>query len=303
MELSGNRETSRLWWAMVWSLRIGVALQCLGNWQWLTQIEETPLLHWLISPADIGGLEWHESTALATQQVIGWLVLGASLFVLIRPCAAVLGPLALLQMTIAAAMWQIADGFPLSADWLPPQWATLFPFMTQAARVAAPLGLLLVDPWRTSRPLSEKRVRCAVTIMRWAAAITFLAHGIEACQLNPEFTDLLIGGATRMFGADLSQATAEQLLSTIGILDVLVAIACVATASRSLLVWMTLWGTMTAGSRVVALGLSTYWHMSLTRSPHIALPLAVALYWHLLQWRSANRPTEPENDNVNKIGS
>ena len=230
MQSLDNGETSRWWRAMIWSLRIGVALQCLGNWWWLTRIGESPLLGWLINPADIGGLQWNESTAIATQRAIGWLALVAGVVVLLRPCAAVLGPLVLLQVTIATAMWRSADGFSLTADWLPAQWVTLFPFMTQAARIAAPAGLLLLDPWRPARPLREKRTRSAVTLLRWAAAVTFLAHGIESWQHNPQFTDLLIGATARVFGAELSQSTAEKLLSIIGAADMLVAIACVVVA-------------------------------------------------------------------------
>lgn len=295
MQSLDNGETSRWWRAMIWSLRIGVALQCLGNWWWLTRIGESPLLGWLINPADIGGLQWNESTAIATQRAIGWLALVAGVVVLLRPCAAVLGPLVLLQVTIATAMWRSADGFSLTADWLPAQWVTLFPFMTQAARIAAPAGLLLLDPWRPARPLREKRTRSAVTLLRWAAAVTFLAHGIESWQHNPQFTDLLIGATARVFGAELSQSTAEKLLSIIGAADMLVAIACVVIRSRYLMGWMVVWGAITASSRVVALG-SSLGYMSLTRSPHVAVPLAVTLYWHLLQWRPADSEYDDSNE-------
>ena len=43
-----DRTQERLGKAIIWTLRMTVAVQCLGNWRWLTQIEETPLLHWML---------------------------------------------------------------------------------------------------------------------------------------------------------------------------------------------------------------------------------------------------------------
>ena len=68
-------QDSRLWNAMIWVLRISVASACLGTWDWLVRWQETPLLHWMIDPRDVGGLDWQESTALAIQQVVGWAAL------------------------------------------------------------------------------------------------------------------------------------------------------------------------------------------------------------------------------------
>ncbi|HCK40987.1 MAG TPA: hypothetical protein DHW22_05085 [Planctomycetaceae bacterium] len=284
MKSSNGLETAPLWLAILGSLRLTVALQCLGNWGWLSQSGETPLLHWIINPADIGGLHWNEANALILQQTLGWLALLSGVCVLFRPCAAVLGPLVLLQLVLAIAMWQNADGFPLSADLLPAEWVTLFPFLTQSARIAAPLGLLLLDPWRTPRPLSEKRTFCAMTLLRWAIAITFLAHGIESWQLNPHFIDLLIGASSNILGVNLPQTNAEHILSLIGAVDILLAILCVTTKSRWVLGWMALWGALTAISRIFVWGIS-FWHMGLVRVPHMTLPLIVFLYLHLLQCR------------------
>jgi len=276
-------ESSKLWQAMVWTLRITVALQCVGNWRWLAQIGESPLLSWMISPEDVGGMRWAEATGLAVQQAIGWLALGAGLCVLLRPCAAVLGPLALLQLLIAVAMWRTGYGYPPQAAWLSPQLAALFPLATQSARIAAPLALLLLDPWRAERPLSPHRIRLAMGLLLGGTALVFLSHGIEAWNHYPVFIDLLISASGQLFGIALSQSHAEAMLSIIGLLDGLVAVACLFPRLRGVLWWMAFWGGITAISRVAAFGWDPTWHGAAIRMPHLGVPLAVVLYWHLVR--------------------
>ena len=179
----------RLWPVLVWTLRVTVLLQCLGNWKWLTRIQETPLLHWMLDPADVGGLAWSEPTALLVQQVIGWLVLVAGIFVLWRPHWLVLAPLVVLQLLIPTAMWRTADGFAVQAAWMPARLLTLFPFATQMLRIAAPAGLLLVS--KLPSP-NDQTVARTMQMLRWAVATVFVAHGIEAWQHNPVFLDLIL---------------------------------------------------------------------------------------------------------------
>jgi len=287
-------ESSKLWRTVVWTLRITVALQCLGNWRWLAQIGESPLLTWLISPEDVGGLNLSEATGLAVQQATGWLALAAGLCVMLRPCAAVLGPLCFLQLLLTVAMWRTNSGYSPQAVWLSPQLAALFPFATQSARIAAPLGLLLVDPWRVKRPLNPRRIQTAMCLLLWSIAFTFLGHGLEAWHHHPVFIDILIGSSERLLGVDLSQSKAETLLSIIGVFDVLVAVSCVIPRFRGVLWWMAFWGGITALSRITAFGFGTSWYATATRTPHLGAPLAVVLTWHLLRWRSTNEPTQDE---------
>ena len=268
-----------------------VALQCLGNWRWMTQVEETPLLHWLLDPKDIGGLAWSEATALAVQQVVGWLVLLAGGLTLWRPYAVVLGPLVILHTLITVAMWRIAEGYPLQITWIAPQMLALFPFATQIARICAPLGLLLLRRERGELSEDERRIDWAMQLLRWTIAVAFIAHGIEAVQLNPVFLDLLINSSQRLVGVSLSQATAETYLSIIGVIDIIVAFACVSFRWRSVLWWMALWGAATAVSRVIANGWDSSWHETLTRISHFGVPLAVALWWHLLKYRDTTTST------------
>ncbi|MCA9232595.1 MAG: hypothetical protein KDA57_18240 [Planctomycetales bacterium] len=287
-------ESSKLWQAIVWTLRITVVVQCLGNWRWLAQIGESPLLSLIVEPRDVCGLAWSEATGLTIQQSAGWLVLLAGFFVMLRPCAAVLGPLCLLQLLFAVAMWHTHSGYTPQASWLPPQFIALFPLATQSARIAAPLALLLLDPWRAKRPLSESRIRLACHLSLVAIALTFFAHGIEALEHNAEFVDLLIVSSSRLLGNALPQANCETLLTIIGGLDLLVAVACLVPRFRSILWWMAFWGAVTALSRITAFGWESAWHAAATRFPHLGLPLAVVLHWHLVRWipPEAVDPTE-----------
>jgi len=196
-----------------------------------------------------------------------------------------LGPLVLLQTFLATAMWRIDDGFALEVVWLPPQLTALFPYATQSSRIVAPLALMLLDPWRAKRPLSRQRVDNCMYLMRWAIALTFFAHGIEAWHHHYVFTDLLIVSAQRLLGIELTQASAEQLLSLIGAADMVVAVVCVATRWRAVLWWMAFWGAVTAISRIVGGGWGTSMHAMLTRAPHVGLPLAVVLSFCLVESR------------------
>lgn len=293
---SSNVVQQKPYGTIVTVLRATVALQCLGNWRWMTQIQETPLLHWMLDPADIGGLAWAESTALAVQQTIGWSLLLAALAVVWRPYRFVLAALFVVQLLIAIAMWRIADGYPLKASWLSPSVVLLFPFATQLLRIAAPLGLLLVEHAR-AKPLTEATaMHRAMQLMRWAVAIVFVAHGVEALQLNPKFTDLLIGSTQRTLGVELSESAAERILMAVGVVDIVVAIACVCVRWLAVIGWIALWGGITACSRIVALGWETAWHEALTRAPHCGVPMAVALWWHLLKSKLEKDVTQTTHD-------
>ncbi len=288
-------KSGKLWRAIIWSLRITVALQCLGNWQWLIQIGESPLLSWLIDPRDIGGLAWSEATGLAVQQTVGWLVIAAGGVVLLRPYAAVLVPLSLFQLLIAVATWRTNSGFTLHAEWLSPSWAALFPFATQSARIVAPMALLLLVPWRVERPKKPRitlRVRLAMSLLLAGAGITFFAHGIESLQRNPVFLDLLISTGNRLFGVSLSQASAEALLFVVGIIDLIVAVACLSNRMRGVLWWMAFWGAITTLSRITAIDWQVSWFAAATRAPHIGVPLAAVLHWHWLRQRDDETSTK-----------
>jgi len=301
MPTTSHLDQHRLWRAILWTLRVTVALQCVGNWRWLTQIEETPLLHWMLDPTDMGGLAWSESTALVVQQVAGWWVLLAAGWVLWRPPAILLGSLVLgslvvLQALITVAMWRIVDGYALQSTSVSPQLLMFFPFATQLGRIAAPLGLLMLN--KECRQ-DERQTVLTMQFLRWSIAVVFLAHGVEAWQQNPRFLDLLINSTQRLFGLSLSQSAAEQWLTAIGMLDIMLAIACVSVRLLKVLWWMAFWGAVTALSRLIANGWEISWHETLIRSSHFGIPLAVVLWWHLLEYRASNSKSKSERLSAN----
>ena len=75
---------------------------------------------------------------------------------------------------------------------------------------------------------------------------TFLGHGILALQLKPSFLGLIAG----MSG--ISGSPAEQLLLSIGILDIITAILAIIFPFRLLLIWAFVWTFLTALARPVA---------------------------------------------------
>lgn len=283
-------------WILV-VLRWTVALQCVGNWRWFTQIEETPLLSWMINPSDIGGLGWSEATAISIQQTLGWSLLAAAVVLVWTTHTVVLALASAVQVLLAVAMWRLAEGFNLQADWLPPSVLTLFPFATQLLRMAAPFALLLLIRDCSSSQVAPSRTVRVMELLRWATAIVFFVHGIEALQRNPKFIDLMIVSTEQTLGWNLSESTAAMILTTIGTIDVLAAVACVSFRSLPIMGWVAFWGGLTAMSRVVAHGWDVAWHQAFTRVPHFGVPLAVALWWYLLRsdaFVNSQAPVEPE---------
>lgn len=83
-------------------------------------------------------------------------------------------------------------------------------------------------------------------ILRIAIFGTFLGHGALALQLKSSFLTLIEG----MTG--ISGSLAENLLLTIGIVDIITAIFAIVYPFRLLLMWATVWSFLTALSRPVS---------------------------------------------------
>lgn len=273
-------------------LRWTVALQCVGNWRWLTQIQETPLLSWMLNAPDIGGLGWSEATASAIQSGLGWLLLPAALILIWKSHPLVLLLPITFQVANTVAMWQIAGGYSLLADWLPFDVLTLFPFATQLLRIGGAVGLAMLCWKQEDSQGSSVRFARTMEFLRWAAVIVYVAHGVEALQHNPEFLDLVVYSTYRVFGAEISESFAATSLTVIGTVDVLVGLICVFARSKWAMSWMAVWGAVTALSRVVAFGWAIGWHASLARAPHCGVPLAVALWWFLLESKATDSSEE-----------
>lgn len=88
-----------------------------------------------------------------------------------------------------------------------------------------------------------------------AASLTFATHGYEAFMQHPHFRGLLYG-AFEVISVNISETTATVLLRLIGVMDICLAIAVIFYHSKWkwLLLWMSIWGFLTAISRPIAFG-------------------------------------------------
>ena len=109
-------------------------------------------------------------------------------------------------------------------------------------------------------------------ILRIAVFGTFLGHGVLALQLKPSFLILLEG----MSG--ISGQLAENLLVTIGVIDIITAILAIVYPFRLLLIWATAWSLLTAIARPVS-G-DPIWDF-IERWANIGAPLALLYVRHL----------------------
>ena len=103
-------------------------------------------------------------------------------------------------------------------------------------------------------------------ILRIAIFGTFLGHGVLAIQLKPSFLTLMEG----MTG--ISGPLAENLLVSIGVIDIITAIFAIVFPFRLLLMWATAWGFLTAIARPVS-G-EPVWDF-IERGANIGAPLAL----------------------------
>lgn len=280
--------TSRGWRAVVWTLRATVratvALQCVGHAWWFLRVEESSLLSFLWGAPDIGGLGFSETAALDVIHTVGWCALLASALVLLRPCGWVLLPLAMLQLAIALATVRMGAEFQIDWPMLPPWVAMWFPLLSHAARIAAPLGLWLLDPWTGQAKFAAGRIETGIAILRFAIVVTFLAHGIEAAMHFPKFVDFNILATRQAFGWDMTQAVSEAALTVIAALDIMVAVVVAATRRlRMALYYMAFWGFVTAASRILVQGWDHGTYEFATRAPHFGIPLTIALYWWMMK--------------------
>ena len=255
-----------------WLLRATVIAMCLGQAWWLAIVQETPLVGWLHSPRDVGGWNFSESFALQAQVVVASQLVVTAVVTCFRSVALLLLPVAAVKIALAVAMWQMADGFQIVSNWLPPAVTAWLPFSTQGARVAAPLALWLYGrPERTPRTYWEP-------VARGGACLAFAGHGLEALWHSPQFADLILFSARR-FGIAVTEHAAQTLLTGIGVVDLLLATLLITKRWRSAAIYAALWGLVTAGSRMTAHGLAFGWYETLIRAAHFGLPAALAVYW------------------------
>ena len=150
-----------------------------------------------------------------------------------------------------------------------------------AVRVAAPLCLAFALP-NPKTNLFGTTTTSPVTlwILLLGVSATFLTHGIEALEHYGRFVDLLIGSAS-LFGLELSQSSAEDALTVIGIHDFLLVALLLLRRWRWVAGWMALWGFATALSRMTTMG-GDSWHQTAIRIANGGVPLTIYLAWRPL---------------------
>ena len=118
-------------------------------------------------------------------------------------------------------------------------------------------------------------------IFRWGLALTFATHGWEAIESHPSFIDLIIVAGQRLTVGDIPESFARNLLFVIGAIDLVCAVAVLWRPTRLLLVYMSLWGLISALSRVIFNPANGVYE-ALIRVSHAGVPILVILLSPLL---------------------
>ena len=259
----------------LWCLRLSVAGQCIAAAR-TARVAGSEVNSWLFMKAGLP-----ESVASFTDQVAAGLLFMVAVSAIVRPIRGLL---------FFNAAWMAAVAFAIFTN--PGTTVDALAPFSHAVRVAAPLGLALL-PLDAGEELrhSARKSTFALWILLLGVAATFIAHGIEALQHYGRFVDLIIGSAKQWLGLGVTQQTAEQLLTVIGVQDILFAPLLLSRRWRWVAGWMAFWGLSTALSRVTAMGDGS-WHQSLIRIANGGVPLALYLgWWHLV--RPSIAPQKP----------
>lgn len=230
---------------------------------------------------------WPEQLSLWIENAALGLV-GAAAAALITPFARV----GLIVIFVYAAL-------TAAAAWSLETWHPEVVPAAKAMRVFAPLGLILLLAGAMHR---------AKALLIVSAAATFAAHGLEALWHRAAFVDLIHSACTRIGLETLPDDRVRTILDAIGVVDLAVAAALLITwrlpsalaTHRVLLLWMALWGGVTAASRVVRTG-SDGLSDTLTRAPHALVPLA--LWWIARPARETSKALAPGQTRGSRIGA
>lgn len=144
-----------------------------------------------------------------------------------------------------------------------------------ALRFAIPLTLVVAN-----FGVGSRLVQC---FLRWAVALTFLGHGLNAWMQDPVYTSFILATVQSFHLSGIEQATAEVFLRIISVMDLIVAVAVLAIPSRWrvfrwLILYAAVWGFLTAASRMTASGVWV-WHETLLRTSHFLGPAALFGFW------------------------
>ena len=150
-----------------------------------------------------------------------------------------------------------------------------FTLMAHIMRYLTPLALVVLCAWPFRSTMKAAfRLKSAEWLLRVSLAILFFIHGLEAYYGYPGFLDLIIGSARNLAGIHIAESTSAVLLKGIGILDFAVSLLILVHPGKEVLFWALFWGTLTAFSRVTAVGTAAYIEV-LFRASHMIAPLAL----------------------------
>lgn len=241
--------------AAILMLRVSLLLMALGYYVALTTRAGS---HFGALALFKGGVA-HE-TILAWEFAVGRILVVLAILVWFRfGCwAALLMGLVLMAESFAGVF---AGGFPFF-EHTPWAWALRF---------GAPFALAVLLWKRT--PQAAWTTPGADLVLRVAIAAVFTIHGLEALWKHPQFIDLVIGSANTV-GWEIGEAAVVRMLFVIAMVDLLVAGLVLLWPRTPLLVWLALWGLVTALSRPLAYGFASYPDV-LIRAPHFLAPLAL----------------------------
>lgn len=250
------------------TLRVVVAVQCFGaGAKILSMGVESPVASFLLTH-----LNWAEERAAQLDEYAAYGLLACGVLTLLRPCWPVLLPVGTWFLAVSLV------GVVREAGLVP-----VLQSVEQSARVAAPLGLLLLDFWPPSLKSHLGRTVVSIWLLRLAAGATFVGLGLMALLHSlqgGQYLELLSVTCDKALGWELADADARLVLAIIGGLDLGLALNVLVSRSRPIVAFMVFWGLVTAASRVVLLGPQAYPEV-LVRVANGGIPLVLLLYWSL----------------------
>lgn len=143
-----------------------------------------------------------------------------------------------------------------------------------AVRFVVPLALLLLC---SAASLNSGRLaRFVFWILAVSSAVTFGVHGYKAIQIHGPFVDLILLSDMNWSHWGLEQTTAERMLKLIGWIDLGLAVILLIGRWPIVLYYMTVWGLLTAFSRLTAFGMIA-WPETMMRVANWGVPLVLIL--------------------------
>lgn len=286
-----------------WLLRTGILLHAVALFVIVfttrqTQFGNLLFLHWLIDSED------PYLAAVFVEKVSVSVYLAAALLAWAKPMWPLLLAIAAYAFLEAYAGYQ--NGGSRFSDWT---------IAAQALRFGLPLVMTVWLLLSQVPRLRSWSCPVAASLLRLLVAVVFAAHGYQAWMGDPRFIDLIIGTFGNGLGISVSEATAVMVLKGIGLVDFIVAFAVLimplavyifhslfsASANAAaiqnrlmtvLTLWLSLWGLVTALSRMTALGYPSGLYQYpelLIRAPHVLGPLALLFMLRIAKGR-VNQP-------------